>query len=205
MSTPTTPPTTLLSSPIPGLRTIEITAVDEPLLQRFFEANPQYFLAVQGEAAAANEAHQEIHGELPPGWRYTKKWLVGCIDADGSMQAMANVVSDLLAPGVWHIGLFIVATRRFGTGDAQALYRGLETWAASNGANWLRLGVVQGNARAERFWEALGFVQTRTRSGVEMGKLTNTLRVMVKPLASGTWEQYLSLVERDRPEHQDAP
>ena len=121
------------------------------------------------------------------------------------MQAMANVVSDLLAPGVWHIGLFIVATSRYGTGDAQALYRGLETWAAANGANWLRRGVVQGNVRAERFWEALGFVQTRTRSGVEMGKLTNTLRVMVKPLASGTLEQYLSLVERDRPELQNAP
>ena len=187
-------------SPIPGLRTIEITSADEPALQRFFEANPQYFLAVQGEPAAANEAHEEIHGELPPGWSYTKKWLVGYIDAEGSMQAMANVVSDLLAPGVWHIGLFIVATSRYGTGDAQALYRGLETWAAAHGANWLRLGVVQGNVRAERFWEALGFVQTRTRSGVEMGKLTNTLRVMVKPLASGTLELYLSLVERDRPE-----
>ena len=192
-------------SPIPGLRTIEITSVDEPTLQRFFEANPHYFVAVQGEPAAANEAHEEIHGELPPGWSYTKKWLVGYRDSEDSLQAMANVVSDLLAPGVWHIGLFIVATSRYGTGNAQALYRGLETWAAANGANWLRLGVVQGNVRAERFWEALGFVQTRTRSGVEMGKLTNTLRVMVKPLASGTLERYLSLVERDRPELQNAP
>lgn len=199
---PTTP---LPSSPIPGLRTVEITSADEPVLQCFFDANPQYFLAVQGQPAAADEAHEEIHGELPPGWRCTKKWLVGCVDAQGSLQAMANVVSDLLAPGVWHIGLFIVATARFGTGDAQALYRGLETWASADGANWMRLGVVQGNVRAERFWEALGFVQTRTRSGVEMGKLTNTLRVMVKPLAGGTLEQYLSLVERDRPGPQSTP
>ncbi|MDE2627075.1 MAG: GNAT family N-acetyltransferase [Burkholderiales bacterium] len=199
---PTTP---LPSSPIPGLRTVEITSADEPVLQCFFDANPQYFLAVQGQPAAADEAHEEIHGELPPGWRCTKKWLVGCVDAQGSLQAMANVVSDLLAPGVWHIGLFIVATARFGTGDAQALYRGLETWASAEGANWMRLGVVQGNVRAERFWEALGFVQTRTRSGVEMGKLTNTLRVMVKPLAGGTLEQYLSLVERDRPGPQSTP
>ncbi|HEY8708097.1 MAG TPA: GNAT family N-acetyltransferase [Burkholderiaceae bacterium] len=199
------PSTQLPSSPIPGLRTIELRSDDAPELQRFFEANPHYFLAVQGEPAGANEAHEEMHGELPPGWSYTKKWLVGYRDSEDSLLALANVVSDLLAPGVWHIGLFIVATSRFGTGDAQALYRGLETWAASNGANWLRLGVVQGNVRAERFWEALGFVQTRTRSGVKMGKLTNTLRVMVKPLASGTLEQYLSLVERDRPELQNAP
>ncbi len=82
------------------------------------------------------------------------------------------------------------------------LYRGLESWAASHGATWLRLGVVRGNARAERFWEALGYIQTRTRSGVEMGRLKNTLRVMVKPLAEDTLEHYLSLIPRDRP---DAP
>jgi hypothetical protein len=79
------------------------------------------------------------------------------------------------------------------------LYRGLESWAASNGASWLRLGVVHGNVRAERFWERLGFIQTRTRA-VPMGRLTNTVRVMVKPLAGGTLEHYLSLVQRDRPE-----
>ena len=194
------PATALPASPIAGLRTIEITAAHAPELQRFFEANPEYFLAVNGEPAGPNEAHEEIHGELPAGWRFTKKWLVGYMDAQNTMVAMANVVSDLLAPGVWHIGLFVVANSRHGTGDAQALYRGLESWAATNGAAWLRLGVVQGNARAERFWEALGFVQSRIRSGVEMGRLTNTLRVMFKPLAGGTREAYLSLVPRDRPD-----
>jgi predicted GNAT superfamily acetyltransferase len=114
--------------------------------------------------------------------------------------AMANIISDLLAPGVWHIGLFVVATSRHGTGDAQTLHHGLETWAIANGAHWLRLGVVQGNARAERFWESLGYFETRTREGIVMGKLKNTIRVMVKPLAGDSLEQYLSLIERDRPE-----
>ena len=173
-------------------------------MQRFFEANPQYFRSVNGESAGPDEAHEEIHGELPLGWSFTKKWLVGYVDAEGSLVAFANVVADLLAPSVWHIGLFIVATSRHGTGDAQALYRGLETWAAANGAAWLRLGVVKGNARAERFWEALGYIETRTREGVEMGKLTNTLRVMVKPLAKRSIEHYLSIVQRDRPELSNA-
>jgi hypothetical protein len=31
-----------------------------------------------------------------------------------------------------------------------------------------------------------------------MGQRTNTVRVMLKPLAGGTLEEYLSLVERDR-------
>ncbi|NRF72117.1 GNAT family N-acetyltransferase [Aquincola sp. S2] len=190
----------LPSSSIPGLRAIELTPDRESDLQRFFEANPAYFLAVNGQPASPNEAHEEIHGQVPTGWSFTKKWLIGYLDAQDSLVAMANVISDLLAPRVWHIGLFLVATSRHGNGDAQVLYRDLETWAASNGAHWLRLGVVQGNARAERFWKSLGYVQTRTREDVDMGALTNTLRVMFKPLAGGTLEQYLALVPRDRPE-----
>lgn len=192
--------TALPTSPLPGLHSIELTPVHAPELQRFFEANPPYFLAVNGEPAGPGEAHEEIHGELPSGWSFTKKWLVGYVDGAGSLVAMANVITDLLAPGVWHIGLFIVATSRHGNGDAQALYHGLEGWAMHNGAEWLRLGVVHGNLRAERFWESLGFVQTRTRTGVAMGRLSQTLRVMVKPLLGAGLEHYLSLVPRDRPE-----
>ena len=53
------------SSSIPRLRTIEITSENEQELQRFFEANPQYFLSVNGEPARPNEAHEEIDSELP--------------------------------------------------------------------------------------------------------------------------------------------
>jgi GNAT superfamily N-acetyltransferase len=115
-----------------------------------------------------------------------------------------NVVSDLLAPTVWHIGTFIVATSRHRSGDAQALYQELESWARGNGARWLRLGVVSGNARAERFWERQGFAQTRLRVGVNMGTLSNTVRVMFKALAGGSLQDYLALVERDRPDATNA-
>jgi GNAT superfamily N-acetyltransferase len=177
----------------------ELTAVDIPQLQRFFELNPEYFRAVNGQAPASDEAHEEIHGTLPEGWPFTKKWLIGFFDQTGSMVGVANVVSDLLARGVWHIGLFLIATRLHGRGAARSLYDHLERWALDQGAQWLRLGVVQGNTRAERFWDRCGFIEVRKRAGVEMGRLTNTLRVMAKPLAAGTLSEYLALVERDRP------
>lgn len=186
-------------SPIAGLRTVELTPRYEHALQRFFDANPEYFIAVNGERPGPDAAREEIRAELPQGFSHTRKWLLGYMDEAKALAAMANVVSDLFADGVWHIGLFIVATPRHGSGDAQRLYAGLEAWARANGACWLRLGVVQGNARAEGFWQRLGFIQTRTRL-VEMGTRMNTVRVMMKPLAGGTREQYLSLVERDRPE-----
>ncbi len=69
-----------------------------------------------------------------------------------------------------------------------------------SGALWLRLGVVEGNLRAEHFWENSGYLDIRKREGVEMGKRLNTLRVMAKPLTAGSVSEYLAVVARDRPE-----
>jgi RimJ/RimL family protein N-acetyltransferase len=194
------PPTTLPPSPVPELRTIELTPGHEAQLQRFFEANPLYYDIYYGEPPGPNEAHEEIHGPLPAGWSFTKKWLIGYLDAAGEMVAMANIVSDLLAPRVWHIGFFLIATARHGTGLARPLYDGLERWMFENGAAWLRLGVVAGNVRAERFWTSCGFLETRTRRDTPYRSRTHTMRVLYKPLAGGTLEEYRTLVPRDRPE-----
>ena len=155
---------------------------------------------MNGQPPAPHEAHDEIHGALPEGWPFTKKWIIGFLDERDSLIAMANVVSDLLAPTVWHVGLFMVATGLHGRGVAHLLYDALEDWIRGLGAQWMRLGVVQGNARAERFWERHGFVDVRQRAGVEMGVRVNTVRVMAKPLTVGTLSQYLARVARDRPD-----
>ena len=176
---------------------------NEALLQEFFDANPAYFMAVTGEPAGPDEARTEIADQPPEGWSFTRKWLIGYVDEVDKLAAMASVISDMLVVGVWHIGLFVVATNRHGSGEAQQLHQSLQEWAVSHGARWLRLGVVQGNTRAERFWASLGYAQTRTREGIEMGERVNTIRVMVKPVAGGTVNEYLSLVQRDRPDTED--
>ena len=194
------PDTMLPASPIAGLRTMELTLDRAPLLQQFFDENPAYFLATSGEPAGPQEAIEEITGEVPAGMPFTKKWVIGYVGAEGSLVAMANVITDLLAPSIDHIGTFIVATRLHGSGQAQVLYRGLETWAASGGAQWLRLGVVQGNTRAERFWAAQHYLPVRERPGIQMGKRVVTVRNMVKPLDGGSLAEYFTIAPRDRPE-----
>jgi GNAT superfamily N-acetyltransferase len=182
------------------LRAFELDETDVAALQRFFEANPEYFVSVNGAPPGPQEAIDEYRSVLPHGWSFTKRWLFGFTDATDGAVGMANVVADMLAARVWHIGLFIVATQRHGSGDAHALYEAMEDWARGQGAEWIRLGVVTGNARAERFWEQHGFIDVRTRGGITMGKRVNTVRVMVKPLAGSDIGAYLSLVARDRPE-----
>jgi len=119
-----------------AFRAIEMTPADVPALQRFFETNPGYHVAMNGEAPGSGAAQEEFDQQPPAGWPFEKRWL--------------------------------------------------------------RLGVVIGNSRAERFWEKAGYQDVRKRDGVEMGKRINTLRVMAKPLGEPDWAAHLASVPRDR-------
>ena len=176
---------------------------DLPALQRFFDANPEYFVNVNGAPPRADEAEREFRDLPPPEMAYREMRMLGFFEEaggdEGGLVAMATVVGDFIAEHVWHIGLFIVATPLHGSGAAHAMYRELEAWLVASGAHWIRLGVVVGNARGERFWERSGYTEVRPRAPVQMERRTHVLRVMVKPIDGRTIEPYLALVARDRP------
>jgi GNAT superfamily N-acetyltransferase len=178
----------------------ELTEDDLPELQAFFVANPDYFLAVNGRPPQPDEARHEFEDRPPPEMTFEKIVVIGFYDKSRRMVGMACVISNLFASQVWHIGLFIVATALHGTGTAKVLYEHLERWVRDSGASWLRLGAVEGNAKAERFWEKVGYQEVRRREGVMLGDLTHTIRVFVKPLGTSDLDEYLQRVARDRPE-----
>jgi GNAT superfamily N-acetyltransferase len=178
---------------------VELAEEDLPALQAFFVANPEYFLAVTGALPRPDEAKQELEFRPPPGLPYEKVYVLGFLDSSRQMAAMASVFTGLLAPRVWHISLFIVATALHGTGTAGLLYERLENWAKDEGASWLRLGAAVGNVRAERFWDKAGYREFR-RMKEQQGRMTNTMRVMVKSLGGSGVDDYLREVPRDRPE-----
>jgi ribosomal protein S18 acetylase RimI-like enzyme len=178
----------------------KLTESDLPALQSFFEDNPGYFIAVNGMAPRVDEARQEFDDRPPPGMPFDEAFIVGFHDGTGHLVAMASITSNLLARHVWHMGLFIVATSLHGSGVAASLYDGLEAWLKVQGALWIRLGAVVGNTRAERFWERQGYTEVRRRAGTQLGDITHTVRVLVKPLGSSGLDDYRRLVPRDRPE-----
>ncbi len=184
---------------VEGVRVVELHATDAAELQRFFERTPDYFMAVNGEPATPTEAREELQGQLPTGWTCRRMYWLGYRDAEDQLVAVVNIAADLLAVGVWHIGLLLVDTRLHGSGLAQRLHADLEVWSAKHGARWLRLTVVIGNTKAERFWPKLGYVPVRTRGGITMGRQVNRISIQVKALAGGQVDDYLRLVARDRP------
>jgi len=177
-----------------------LSAPDLVELQVLFDANPDYFLVVNGRRPHADEAQTEFN-EMPPSFlSYSQRWFAGIYDRPGALQGVLHLVSDLMAPRVWHIAFLFLSAPLRGTGAAHEVYAELESWVRRSGASWIRLGVVSGNPRAERFWARMGYTRTRLRERVDTGGKINDVRMLVKPLSGGSLEQYFALVPRDSPD-----
>lgn len=178
-------------------RAVEAAPEDAPRVQRFCEANPAYFHQCEGRAPPPDAGREFVADRPPEGFSCREQFNLLLEAEGGGIDGLAAVAIDLLAPGVWHLGLLVAADRLHGSGFARDAHAAYERWARDGGARWLRLGVVDQNARARRFWARQGYAEVRTRDGVAMGTLVNTVRVLVKPLA-GTLDDYLAQVPRDR-------
>ena len=171
---------------------------DVVMLQEFFDENPAYFLAVSGRPAAPDAASEQLSGQVPPEFSYSKQFSIGFIDRHQRLLGVADVVSDLMTAGAWHIGLFMITTEQHGCGLGFSLYQALAAWIEDQGARWIRLGVVVGNSVAERFWARQQFIEVRMRHGVLMDGKLNDVRVMVKPLRDNLLSDYRVLMPRDQ-------
>lgn len=192
-----------------GLVSRELRRDEIALLQAFYDANPEYFLTINGVPPPRDLAAIEFDEVPPAHLSHERQWILGLFEppaqrtmgdsGDGPLAGIAMVTSGLGRPDVWHLGLFVVATRLHGSGAAAGAYAALEGWVRSHGVRHLRLGVVLGNERAERFWARQGYHELRRREGVDTGGRVNTVRVMLKPLAEEGIEAYLQAMPRDQP------
>ena len=91
----------------------------------------------------------------------------------------------------------MVDSRLHGTGFALDLYERYEALAVGGGARWLRLGVVEANPRARRFWARRGYVDLRHAAGIVLGDMAHVQFIMIKTLGANTLADYLDDVPHD--------
>ena len=177
----------------------ELLAHEVPRLQSLFDANPAFSMRVNARPFAPDEAQEEFDSYPPPGLGYTRRYFLGLFDRTGELAGLAVVFADFCAPAVWHVSFFLLAESLHGRGVGARAWRALEAWMVGAGARWVRLGVVVGNAPAERFWERAGFVDVHLRRGMDTGGRSNDIRILARSPAGEPVEAYLALVPRDRP------
>jgi GNAT superfamily N-acetyltransferase len=98
-------------------------------------------------------------------------------------RGMVAGLRDESDPAVVHLMAMWVHPAIRGSGGADELVAAVVGWAQSEGAKLVRLKVIQGNDRARRFYERMGFCitgqkETRQRDGlieVQMERLVDNL------------------------------
>ena len=167
-----------------GIRVIRLDpARDEPAVQAVFERCAAFNIVVEGRPPGPNAA-SEFFGMAPDGWRSEEIDKLGVYDRDGRMIGLLESVSGYPEPGVTHLGLLMLEPNARGRGLGADLYRAYEEWAASRGAERIRLGVVADNEPGHRFWARTGFIETSRTEPQAMGEKIQTIRVMVRDLSA---------------------
>jgi len=169
-----------------------IDARHSQALAALYQHNPDYWLSMAGSVPSASMARldlvQSVEGKSPK---------LGIYDAHQVLIGVCFLVRDFLAPHVWHIEFFLISTELRGTGVSHEIFGGLADRIQILGGQWMRLGCVTTDARANRFWNDQGFVDLGIWQGRVLGK-TVELQLKWKSLAGGTLSDYFQVVPNDR-------
>ena len=164
-------------------------------LQAFHEANAQYWWLTHGHGPAPDDAAAAFDKGPPPHMSFrAHPWSWARDRRTHAILGQFRYVIDLMAPGVWHLGFFMVDAGLHGSGFALDLYERYEALAAAGGARWLRLSVVEANPRARRFWLARGYADVKCTTGAVLGDLSHVQFTMVKALQEGSLAECLEAV-----------
>jgi GNAT superfamily N-acetyltransferase len=192
-----------MSAPLPSVPLGQIIPLDQrnaDELQALLAANEAYYLLATGAPAAKDEAVREMDSRPPETMPHEAVWNLGWRGEDRSLLGFAQVIAGLLAPQVWHIGFFLVRPDCQHQGVGRAFHSALLDWMRAQGARWIRLGVIVGNARGEDFWQQCGYCEARRRENVTMGSLSHTIRVLVLLPEGDSLAEYQRQVPRDHPD-----
>ncbi len=159
----------------------QLTPEDMPALQALLERSADYFYLVEGQPPRPDDAII-LAQDRPDGWNLDDKFLIGINDQVGQLIAVIEGMYGYPRQGIFWIGLLLVNPSRRGQGLGASIMAGFEQWARSQGAKQIRLGVVEENAKAMRFWQRLGFKPYSKSGPVPMAQKNHVIYRLKKKI-----------------------
>jgi GNAT superfamily N-acetyltransferase len=129
----------------------ELTLADRPAVEALIDRCEDFYVLTTGGPGSFDE----LWTSLPPDRTPADKRVYGTGEP---LAGLAEVVRDWPRPGTWIIGLLLLDPAARGSGLGAAVVAELDAMAAAQGADRLRVGVVDANVRALKFWRREGFV-----------------------------------------------
>lgn len=153
------------------------TGIVQPLLERCED----YHQLVYGRPALPDEA-RNIPSERPPTLAPGQGHLFALRDAQGGLAGMLEALRDFPARGEWYIGLMLLAPEARGKGRGESVLNAYADYVRANGGRLLRIGVVEHNELALRFWTRVGFQPEQWVGPIVHGLRWNRVLKMTKAL-----------------------
>ncbi len=137
-------------------------------IQKLLNDCNDFSILVTGESTLPNAA-KDLLMECPPGIELENKYVIGLIDRKGVLIGLLDAVNGYPKPGIWFIGLLLFSPDHRQKGLGKKTLEEFEKWILSQGATEVRLGVVEANKAAIRFWKKMEFHLLEKRPPAKFG------------------------------------
>ena len=135
-----------------------LTCKNEKQVQALCEQCSDFSMLIEGRLPEKNAGH-EILFDLPPDKALEDKYVFGIYNENDCLSAVIELVKDYKIPGEWMLGLMMISPNERGKGLGRRLHEFVKTWVSEFQGKLLRIGVVEENYRAHKFWVEMGYTE----------------------------------------------
>lgn len=155
---------------------------DIDILQELCENCIDYYEMNGGRTEDLSNCGQDLFDDLPPGKDHNDKSIVGLFVNENTLAGIIEIVKDYPEEKTWYIGQMMMRREMRGQGIGQGFLQEYLKYLSELNVNKIRLGVLQENEKAYRFWKRMGFKLIYERENYEIGDKTTTAYVMEREL-----------------------
>ncbi len=154
---------------------------DEVSVQNLCERCADFSMLIEGRLPEKSAGH-DILFDLPPNKDLEDKYVIGVYKKESSpLIAVIDLIKDYKNPGEWTMGLMMIDPDERGQRLGRTLQEFVKTLVLEHRGKVLRIGVVEENSRAYKFWREMGYAEV-DRVSMTFGNKTHRVIVMNLPL-----------------------
>ena len=91
---------------------------------------------------------------------------------------MVDIFKNYPENDTWMIGLLLLSPEERNKNLGKIIHEEVKNYALSQGANTLRIGVIEENIKGKRFWDSLGYKKIKSTT-IDMGDKKHNLDILI--------------------------
>lgn len=151
---------------------------DKEIVYNLMQKCNDYFEMLNGYSVTLEDV-ENIYSELPNTHNYQDKFLIGVFSENKDLIGIVDFLRDYPFRDSWCLGLMLLDPKFRSQGLGKKVYDDLEEWAVDLGAKVIRIGVLDQNKQAIKFWSILGFKEIETKE-IKYGNFISNVIVMIR-------------------------